>query len=284
MWCSNLCLGHVMMPDTIHPPANVCIYCGAKTYAPDSNRFLAEEHIIPLGLNGTEVLPRASCRRCERITGRVENLVLRGALLGCRTILQLATRSPKDRPKALPLFYRVDGTERKVMVPMEDYPANLLLIRLEAPGVFRDPTQGRPGWHPWHHLFVDKMAVLQRTYGINEFSPAMLDTYSFTRMLAKIAHSFATAHMGVGGFRPLLPELILDDSGSELAARNLLQFVGGLPDLEPREDLLHWIRIEDPTPENIHFIVVRLRLFAMLGSPTYRIVVGRRLRIGEAAA
>lgn len=271
------------MASNAHPPANRCIYCGSLVYARDSKRLLAEEHIIPLGLNGTDVLPRASCRHCERVTGRLESKVLRGALLGCRTILNLQTRSPKERPKTLPLFYTVEGVERKAEIPIEDYPATLLLLRLGKPGIFRNPEDGPPVWHPWHHLFVDRMEVLRRHYGITEFSPAMFDTSAFSRMLAKIAHAFVAANMGMDSFTPLLPRLILDDSGSDLAGQNLLHMVGGEAEIRPPQDLLHWMQFEDPTPETLPFIVVQIRLFAFLGSPTYRIVVGRRLRLADAS-
>jgi hypothetical protein len=266
------------MPDTRFEPANICIYCGATRYAPDNNRYLAEEHIIPLGLNGSYILPKASCRRCERITGNVETKVLRGALLGCRTHLNLQTRRPKDRPKSLPLFDQTRAQERRVMVPIEDYPANLLLLAMDTPYILRASQPVTFVYRPWHYLFVDKTSVLRRLYGITSYATSSLDTFAFGRMLAKIGHSFAISQMGVNGFLPVLADLILNDVYTEQAANALLQYVGGVPDPQPKENLLHVLSFEDPTPDTLPFVIVRIRLFAMLGAPIYRVVVGHRLR------
>jgi hypothetical protein len=45
-----------------YDPIGRCIYCDSETSE------LGDEYIIPYSLNGTHVLPEASCRTCEGVT------------------------------------------------------------------------------------------------------------------------------------------------------------------------------------------------------------------------
>ena len=251
-----------------YPPVGKCIYCGAERYASDSKRELAEEHIIPFGLNGELTLPQTSCRRCERITGRNDGLLLKGALLGCRTHLGLRTRSPKERPKALPLFDATTTPNRKVMVPMEDFPVTLLLLSLDAPRALV-PDFGPGGMRsgPWLHRFTWDLDVLRWRYGLTDFGFPSLDTNALCRVLAKTAHSYAVAELGLGGFSPLLLPLILGDG----ADPGRYRYVGGQLHTSPPGTSLHEIGFEDG---DAGYLVVKIRLFASLGAPVYRVVVG----------
>jgi hypothetical protein len=81
----------------VYPPVGFCIYCGSQ------GGDLRREHIIPFGLGGNAILPKAGCRACEAITGSFEQIALRGMLGKLRMRLGLQTRNKKDRPKALHL-------------------------------------------------------------------------------------------------------------------------------------------------------------------------------------
>ncbi|MGB7836312.1 MAG: ABC transporter substrate binding protein [Xanthobacteraceae bacterium] len=50
-------------PPVTYPPVGKCIYC-----PDDGAGGLGDEHIIAYALNGTRVLPKASCPRCARVT------------------------------------------------------------------------------------------------------------------------------------------------------------------------------------------------------------------------
>jgi hypothetical protein len=50
-------------PPIVYAPVGRCIYC-----PDDGSAGLGDEHIIPYSLNGTQILPQASCRKCEKIT------------------------------------------------------------------------------------------------------------------------------------------------------------------------------------------------------------------------
>jgi hypothetical protein len=260
----------------LYPPIGKCIYCGADRYATDSRRFLAPEHIVPFALNGNLVLPQASCRKCERITGRTETLVLKGALLGCRTYLGLQTRSPKERPKALPLFDTTTKPERKVMVEIEDYPISLMLSRLTEPGVGSSGKRRMGQNGIWLHFFKQPNENLLRSkYKLSEFAMSSLDTHSLVRMLAKIAHSFTVAERAAGrieDFKPFLLPTILDE---KVPHQDMLRFVGGASDLPPSPDALHEVVLEQLTNR---LLSVRIRLFAQYGAPVYRVVVGELCR------
>lgn len=105
-------------------PVGECIYCGS------TEARLTDEHIIPAGLNGTWVVPAASCSACAATISRAELLVQRGALLSPRASLGLFTRNPDDRPMTLPLT--VNGVP--VDVPASEYPGFLTLLEFEPPG------------------------------------------------------------------------------------------------------------------------------------------------------
>src|SRR3954447_14879910 len=47
-------------PPRVYPPVGFCIYCGTR------KGDLRRENIIPFGLGGNLILPKASCRDCER--------------------------------------------------------------------------------------------------------------------------------------------------------------------------------------------------------------------------
>jgi hypothetical protein len=111
---------------------------------------------------------------------------------------------------------------------------------------------------------------------LTEFNAAAVYTHIdfnygiFCQMLAKIAHSYAVAELGVSTFAPLLLDLIL--KADELDAAN---FVGGFIGTDekftlfdgtsPHELLLH---NSDGT------VIVLIQLSADLGAPVYQVAVG----------
>src|SRR6266853_1676428 len=88
-----------------------CIYCGATRYSAAEVRPLSDEHIVPEGLSGTLVLPRASCRRCAKTTGQIEGSVLRNLLWAPRTLLKMKTKRPKERPTHFSAAVKIGGVD-----------------------------------------------------------------------------------------------------------------------------------------------------------------------------
>ena len=259
-----------------YEPIGECIYCGRIDYADGQERRLAEEHIIPLGLNGDLILKEASCQACERITGRVESVVLSNHLVGPRRVLGLKSRTPeKIKPKTLPLFKSEGGVDTRVDVAVADYPSALLLLTLPDPPIlwalanYGSSSFDIPRFIRWFNYDEN---LLREKYGIEKWSTISLNTRYFCRMLAKIGHSFAVAQLGLNGFNPILRDMIRDP---DMTSRAVLPFVGGqLP--EPPRKALHFAEVVNTEIGDTTFVLVKIRLFAQLGAPTYLVVAGTK--------
>jgi hypothetical protein len=261
-----------------YPSVNFCIYCGAHDYAPDSNRSLGDEHIIPQAMWGQMLLPEASCQACERVTGRQEQLFLKGQIHAFRAVIKSPSKRPKDRPLALPLFVQESGETRKVLVDIDDYPLSVMLPIYSPPSVMVGGLLTRPNEGDMFLFQLEnKNAILAEKYGIFPKSPTdsfhapALNMSAFCRMLAKAAHAFAVAEMGRKGWQPYLLDYILSLSDPP----PLRSHIGGDVKLYPKSESLHETRfITHPLLPDM--LAVSIRLFAFLGAPTYVIVVGRK--------
>lgn len=251
----------------VYPAVGRCIYCGT-----DKGK-LTKEHIVPFGLGGNWILPQASCRTCAKVTSSVEQFCLRPMLGPLRIRLKLPTRHPRDRPDKLPLeFIRIDGRREKRIVPAHEVPMTCIGYRLPAPGLLRGL--------PPYDTFEGKLVVRLINGEIRKLSPegqrvklGTINTLDLSRMLAKIAHSYAVANLGLRAFRPLLPDLIL---GRSTTASYL---VGGdvsipTPETEP---VLHHVYLQNCLTSGVVYTLVAIRLFAFVGMPRYHVVVGEKL-------
>jgi hypothetical protein len=101
------------------------------------------------------------------------------------------------------------------------------------------------------------------------------------RFLAKIAHAWTVAKIGIDSFEPCLPNIILAEPPSK--PEDVLQFVGGgieFPPI-PRElrptHTLYDIALGTEQIFGVKHTVVAIRLFSSLPVPTYQVVTGRCL-------
>lgn len=85
-----------------YDPVWKCIYCG------DTKSSLGKEHIIPLCLYGTIVLPRSSCKECEKITSKIEREAAEKLFHSIRLIHNFPSRNPTGRSNVLPPRYRTN--------------------------------------------------------------------------------------------------------------------------------------------------------------------------------
>jgi hypothetical protein len=163
---------------------------------------------------------------------------------------------------------RVRGKDVKLELPIEDYPTMLFFPHLGPPGILagrpRDLADMREFWIYRMNLNPHSFAK----YRIESMASAVMDTQRFSQMLAKIAHAYAVACYGVQGFKPLLLEHILGDGAFPF------HFVGGTDGDPPRRGALHEISDEVCKVNGQSYLLVRLRLFASLGAPTFVIVAG----------
>ena len=201
-----------------YPPVNACIYCGR------SDVPLTREHIIPFSLGGTMVLPKASCKAHAAITSFLERSVARIAYGAYRAESGTPSRRPGELTKLLNRLVeiegeRFDGTKVNVSIPIRDVPPVPVVVRLKEPGIalgnhFDAEGECQLEMPPTPD---PRLRALRERLGLRKLT-GPIATIPFTNMLralAKIAHAYATAELGLGGFRPALLSLILDGpSGS----------------------------------------------------------------------
>lgn len=252
------------------PPVDRCIYCGGTA-------DLTKEHVVPLGIAGhSMILERASCRACAKITGGIEGSVLEGSLGILREKFSSPTRHRSRRTgMSRRNLARLDDNGEWVgagtlEVPVDQLPAICIFPQLNAPRIFA-PPEADGGWSGTFWLWQEHVAVpspiAPKTDGasihIGKVNPQL-----FARFLAKIAHGYAVAYLGVDGFAPFLPEVILDESSDPFL------YVGGYSEPPANEAALHSVEHGYAVLGGTKFVLVRIRLFASLGAPEYVVVAG----------
>lgn len=258
----------------IFPPVNRCIYCGAH----GENVKLDDEHIIPFGLGGKLILPKASCPNCGKITGAtIERQCLRNMLGQLRIRENYPTRKKRERPETLPMSVETEGRIKFVKAPVGQRPHATIMFAFPRPGILAGLTPEQAANVPlpglWFYGQQDEAARLwtienypdaKRHGAVASFHPVL-----FQQMLAKIAHSFAVAELGYGKFNPLLAKAIIGEESWQPG-----YLVGGDPAQDPPSEYINEIGLRNRTSVKGHpYIVVRIRLFSNLGAPTYYVVV-----------
>jgi hypothetical protein len=259
-----------------YPAANKCIYCDALVYStkPGIRRHpLGAEHIIAEGIGGTIEIPLASCQECEDSTGRlVEGDVFGRTMKALRVHLKLKKKGSGPPPKTLPISAKIEGQDKTIEIPVEDYPIIFMMGAYEPPRV-----GGEGGMLPANGLrfvnlrYDEKMLYLK--HGISAFSTPVWDNHMVIRMLAKVGHSLAVAELSRQAFRPMLLDLIC--SGDV----NAMKLVGGeqFESMPHATDSLHELDLGYQRIEGATYVVAKIRLFANQGGPAYRVIVGSSL-------
>lgn len=268
-----------------YPPVDRCIYCGGR----EVEGGLTDEHIVPQSIGGALVLPRSSCCECAIPTGAVEGDFAGQAL---RPIRRQFKFPQKSRGKAARLArdaerFPVRMNGRTYLLPASLIPPLLLSFAYDPPaalwgGNSEGPMVGRlimrdlPGYHR-------KIAALeQRSRNGKVRFPVKESAAVTARVLAKIAHAFAVANLGMNGFRPLLLPFITDSEGEGIG---LATYVGSaLEDGEgknPTGNDLHEVSIDDTGLGRGRYVVVRVQLWACFGFPIHLVVAGELKHPGK---
>lgn len=167
------------------------------------------------------------------------------------------------------------GERDVVPVSVDDFPACCVGFRWPAPGILR----GAP---PSDTFSGELVARLLQSNGLHHLLDegkairlCQICLLSFARMLAKIAHSYAVASLGLNGFRPLLQDLITGKSS------NAHWLVGGDESPWASEELatsgLHYIYLGDCIAAGNTYVVCGIQLFCVVDMPKYHVVVGHKL-------
>ena len=260
-----------------YAPVGECIYCRAK-------ERLTNEHIVPYAAGGRWVLLNASCRDCAAITGAFEGEFARTILGPLRMLYNMPTRRPKDRPKHLPLKVKypssadweiayVDRSICPFLVGLPLYPMPDAITGEVADG---DRTSAASRlWIRGAGFWPDKDAHMQWLCDALSATAVMptatVNTEPFCLTLAKIAHAFTVAELGIASFEPFLTDMLRKRDVSDRA-----KVIGGGEGNEPPTDSLHEMAFHTTICWDASIIAVRIRLLALLGTPTYYVAVGRK--------
>jgi hypothetical protein len=265
-------------PPVVYPPVGRCIYCSS-----DGSDGLGDEHIIPYSLNGTRILPKASCHKCEGVTSYLEGFISRSVFWQLRTHAGMQSRS--GLPTEFPVILHFeDGREEEIMVPADIHPALVVVPKFKMPSLLTGQmSDGNfrftyPHWKRESAVF-DELVKNKgaKTAGVK----ASIKPQQFSRFLAKIAHSYAVAQLRLEGFSPLLLDLI-----HQRNTQNAPELVGSEEDTPPPSTgVLHELSL---VPNN-EFVVVRIRLFASssaggVAMPVYLVVAGTRAAKSDASS
>lgn len=264
-----------------------CIYCG-------TTESLTDEHIIPLSLNGTMLLPKASCNECAKKTSLYERRVTKGFMQNARIVGKLKTRKPKGRPKSL--FMRLQDKKNQVITKelLVENCISDLHLPMFIPSRFLEGTLFRKEGaeiRGFFTIFVGSEAsnlagFLEKHDAKGMQGEARVDAISFGRLLAKIAHGYLVAEEGIfpAEQSPILP-IILGN------ATDISDWIGScdkcpLDESATADDLFHSIAlITNPDHELGAAKIVYIKLFAGWGAQiTYAVVarvIERRPIVGQ---
>lgn len=258
-------------PSRIYAAVGRCIYCGAVD-------GLGKEHIIPLGLGGRHVLPRASCKACSAKTSAFERTCQRTMYGPLRLLYGLPTRRERARPDTLPLKVKRSAHSdwEYVQVPQNRFPFLITFPHFPMPGVLsgedlRDSRAAAKrlwirGASPSHdfHALCDQLVSELGVHAIMPESTAEVE--AMCRLLAKVAYSFAVARLGG---KVIDSPLRSYATGGDLTG--CLHYIGSRETDEAPAPSLHDLNmVYDPEGK---LTAVRIRLLARLGTPTYFVVV-----------
>jgi HNH endonuclease len=254
-------------------PAHECIYCGSKNN-------LSKEHIIPFGLGGRWILPKASCTKCAALTSNFELACLREMFDAARVHYNFPTRRKKRRRNDLPLLVKEKPEDdwKYISIDKSIYPFIVLFpeyhLREEPSNQTSYDAATNKIWlkgvSPRQDFFDNPKGVAE-DLGVfmNKFE-IKLRLQDFCLMLMKIAYSFSIAEIGLNNFEPSILQMILKKDTSNRAD----YLLSGL-EIEPHSNNLHEISFTQDVFTVPNMIVVKIRLLACLGSPTYYIKVGK---------
>jgi hypothetical protein len=260
-----------------YTPVRKCIYCGSLRYWKDPQKEplakLGDEHIIPASLQGRHILPEASCRECEKITSKIEDHCAERLFGAARPHLRLYRKRNKRRTKiSVPVIADDNDNRASITIPVGDHPGILVSVKFP-PASF---LSGMPHteWTGGRVALTNILPDLPRRLDVTSDKKFNLgkniDMFAFVRLLAKIAHSYCCAELGVDGFKPYLLPIILDEN-REYAA----DLIGS--DFSSHPTIGHFHDMQLLCSERVvgqKVLLVRVRLFSQYETPTHHLIVG----------
>ncbi|MGY3689980.1 hypothetical protein ACVIGA_000060 [Bradyrhizobium sp. USDA 3240] len=288
----------VSIPIT-YSPVGRCIYCGSLG-DPD----LHDEHIIPDAIGGRYLLPKSTCNQCAKETHAFEGRVINRLYGDARAYLNMRRGHRRKWPKTftilvksadnptvgtrLELHESLDDFTRKE-IPIGDHPSPMISPNLYPAGFFfRQPMDD--GHFRLESLNIaappDFIERVKRVAGKGNKvilgGAKSLSGDDFGRFIAKIAHSYAVATLGIGSFEPFLTNAIRN-----VRPMYLSHYVGSALDQVPvlPTDHQHVLTAgyAQPIGTGEKIACARVRLFAVDGFPAYDVAVGAVTEVAPGA-
>lgn len=249
-----------------YPAANRCIYCGATGE-------LTREHIIPYGLNGTAVIPAASCRECATKTSFAERKVLRGPMRAVRVLKGFQSRSKyRDAARTQPVRVVRNGVEGTIELPLDKAPVVLFFPEFAPPGV----------WTGRRVSGIDLVGVSAVRFGPTAedvgrelkattvgLESGNYEPTAFARMIAKIGFAAACAESALGRIGepcPVIPAILGESN-------DIGRWVGTMTGpYRKYQGLLHRVALHEDRERG--FLIAEVQLFANSAAPCYGVVLG----------
>lgn len=215
------------------------------------------------------MLPKSSCGACATETGKIEQRLARGVFRMARRALGMQTR----RPKEMPTKFRAHLKSGEVrFVSADQLPPALIFVNPLPPGLLSNRsafTEQR-----MDVLFGQRPIIGQKTTPDHvhwERIELTIPFVTLTRALAKTAHAYAVATFGLEKLEWFLQTHILRGT------RPAWEFVGG-SHLDQNSimpmDRMFFLDHRVVRLNNRDCVLVRVRLFAHVVSPTYQVIVG----------
>jgi hypothetical protein len=255
-----------------YPSVGRCIYCYATKYCEDQpNKKLGEEHIIPAGLGGRLILPEASCHKCETMNNSAETFCQNNMLEAFRLHLGI-TRSGAPHKSLRAEFLQRDGWHTH-KISASRCPVIMMVPTLPAPDVFFPHPPERSNVLQFTAVTIwSEKEILRLLHDFDAIDWRIRSKHTrlkpFVRMLAKIAHAYCVAELGLGGFHPLLLPIIRGEFGYPGH-----RFVGGTANI-PDKHTRHELDLQRERHGDRMYWIVRIRMFSDLGFPEYICAAG----------
>ncbi|WP_339703673.1 hypothetical protein [uncultured Sphingosinicella sp.] len=229
------------------------------------------------------VLPEASCGQCEALINRFEQPLLRSVFGPIRARYGFPSKRPKLRPKTVGVEFVVGENIVNEEVPVGHNPTLLVMRAFKPAGIFtgEDAVERPLAARKMHvHCADTEMGqeIVKRlgARGMQIGWPDNSD-HQIALMVAKIAHSFAVAQLGINldGFQALLPNTIRQVPG-HLPVSYLVGCMGEPDPRAPRSsnEASHILRWFEYPLRDMYLLVVQVRLFESFNMPSYAAVVG----------
>jgi len=253
-----------MRKNKVYQSVGHCIYCG------DAESKLSNEHILPFGLEGRQILPKSSCKSCATITGEIERQLQREMLWPLRLRLGMRSRHKKKQPnKTTTYIVNKDGKSEKVTLPRMDFPRAFPGFVLPPPGLMTSRSPEEDVQFKMVVIYPEEDIKVLKNKGRKKIGLAQIEINTFMRCMAKIAHSFACAVCEYE-FEPLLIDFILGNS-----KKIPFNFVGGHYEPTPSAPEIHRLFTCYYELGNDQYFYVGVQLFSQAGLPTYGFLVGK---------